>query len=482
MLPETTGPYVLEHTPEQSTRNSGALAQPRARRPALVGAACAAIACSWGGVWIGGVAALALAGAATLFILGGLAVLLDQRAELERQIRSETAWREKHRRFTAMVNNLPGVIFQRIQTASDEPVYSYFNDRLVDYVGITPAEVIADSTTLLSHLDRKAVREWMDVLASAQRPTETHTREFEIIDPIGSARWIMVMTRSRADEDGGRIWDAIATDISELKQWQQYLVTTKEQAVLANHSKSQFLTVMSHELRTPLNAVIGFAEVLQVEFFGPLNDKQRGYIGDILNSGKHLLHIINDILDLAKIEVGKAELHEDTCEVAEITASQVQMIRPRAEQAGLTIELVPEPDLPLLCADPTKLKQMLLNLLSNAVKFTPTGGRITVSLRLEAVSEEDPMLALSIADTGVGMAPEDIPHAFTSFHQIDNILARKHEGTGLGLPLVKAQIELHGGTITVDSTLDVGTTATLRFPAWRLFRSSEEVPTAVTPL
>ena len=146
MVSEPTGPYVLERVDAQSDLNSGALARTRIRRPALIGAACAAIACSWGGVWVGGVASLALTVAATLFILGGLAVLLTQRAELERQIRIGTALQERHRRFTAMVNNLPGVVFQRIETASDTHVYSYFNDRLVDYVGITPAQVIADST------------------------------------------------------------------------------------------------------------------------------------------------------------------------------------------------------------------------------------------------------------------------------------------------------------------------------------------------
>jgi signal transduction histidine kinase len=481
MQPETTGPDAPEPSHDRPGRNSGALTPNRVRRSTLIGAAGAAMACCWGEVWAGGAASPALAAGASLLVLGGMAVLLNLRAELARRVHTETVLRERQRGLAALLNNLPGVVFQRVQTGSEAPVYSYFNDRLTDFIGITPAEAIADSTRLSSHFDRKALREWRESLGAGLPSGETHMREFEIVDPIGSARWIMVMTRSRTGENGGRIWDAIATDISELKQWQEYLITAKEQAVLANRTKSQFLAVMSHELRTPLNAVIGFAEVLQVEFFGPLNDKQRGYVGDILHSGKHLLDIINDILDLAKIEVGKAELHEEVCAAAEIAASQVQMIRPRAEQAGLTVELVAETNLPLLYADQTKLKQMLLNLLTNAIKFTPGGGRITVALRLEAVPEADPMLALSIADTGVGMAPADIPDAFKSFHQIDNKLARNHEGAGLGLPLVKAQIELHGGTITMDSAVDAGTTATLRFPAWRLFRSIKEMPTAATP-
>jgi len=466
--------------PEQagglSDRKPGAIRHARLPLLGSIGSAGAAISCLWLGYRIGGIAAAALAGAATLIILAGLVVILRQHAELARRSRSETALQDAQTRLGALVDNLPGVVFQRVQAPSGKAIYSFFSGRLDDYIGITPGEAVANPARLLTRFDRRAVRDWVEALAQKPQPGEAFAREFEITDPAGQARWIMVVTRSRPGAEGGTIWDGIATDISELKQWQQELVAAKEQAVLASRSKSQFLAVMSHELRTPLNAVIGFAEVLQAEFFGPLTEKQRGYIGDILQSGTHLLNIINDILDLAKIEAGKSELHEDICAAAELIAYQIELIRPRAQLAGLTIGFEPEPDLPLLYVDQTKLKQMLLNLLSNAIKFTPPGGRIEVALRAQPVAEGRPMLALSIADTGVGMAPEDIPNAFASFQQIDNKLARKHEGAGLGLPLVKAQIELHGGTISIESAVDIGTTVTLHFPAWRLFRSLEELP------
>jgi|HubBroStandDraft_1064217.scaffolds.fasta_scaffold00005_24 signal transduction histidine kinase len=489
-LPTTIDPYRPRQAggrPDCHPGAVGALHERRLaasvdwRQLAMIGAAGLAIGCFWLGLRIGGAASSALDGAATLIILAGLVVLLRQRGRLEQMTRSEAALRDQHKRFAALVDNLPGVVFQGIQDASGQVTYSYFSDRLRDYLGIAAAEAEADAGQLFKRFDRRAVRDWLEALAARRRPGDSYSREFEIIDPVGEARWIMIVTRSRPGAAGTTIWDGIATDISELKEWQQQLVAAKEQAILANRSKSQFLAVMSHELRTPLNAVIGFAEVLQAEFFGPLTEKQRGYIGDILESGTHLLDIINDILDLAKIEAGKSELHEDVCAAADIVAYQIQLIRPRAQQAGLSIEFRPAPDLPLLYADQTKLKQMLLNLLSNAIKFTPAGGRITVALQLVAVPEGRPMLGLSIADSGVGMAAEDIPNAFASFQQIDNRLARKHEGAGLGLPLVKAQIELHGGTVTIESALDVGTTVTLHFPAWRLFRSIEELPAVVSP-
>jgi PAS domain S-box-containing protein len=475
-LSVSTGPYLTEYASESVVRDSGVTAAAGRRCRALaVARAGAAILCLWLGVWLGGALALALGFATTLLILGGLVMALRQRRELEHRIKVEGAFRETQKRFTALINCLPCVVFQRVEDEQGAVKYSYFSDRLQDYLGISAAEAMADPSELFRHLDRKLVRAWVEMLVADPRIGEPHAREFEIIDPVGTARWVMVVTRSRLGEGGLRIWDGIATDISELKEWQQELIASREQAVLASRTKSQFLAVMSHELRTPLNAVIGFSEVLLAEFFGPLTDKQRDYLGDILQSGKHLLDIINDILDLAKIESGRAELHEDGCDAKDLAERQVELLRPRAERAGLTLEFRPAADLPLLYADPVKVKQMLLNLLSNAIKFTPPGGRIRVTLRLEATADEPPVLELSVADTGVGLAPADIPNAFIPFQQIDNRLARKHQGAGLGLPLVKAQIELHGGTIVMQSAPGAGTVVTLSFPAWRLFRSVEEL-------
>jgi signal transduction histidine kinase len=434
---------------------------------------------------------LLFGGAGIVLLIGFLVAMLRQDAELARQAAQLAELDQVHQRLAGLVDNLPGVVFQRVANAEGEISYGYFSNRIEDFVGISAAAAVAEPALLFSRLDRAAVEDWAEALTDQAETDQAKpdqagagqdfAREMEISIPGQPPRWVMLVTRARSDGAGGMIWDGIASDISELKEWQQQLVAAKEQAILANRSKSQFLAVMSHELRTPLNAVIGFAEVLQAEFFGPLTPKQRGYLGDILQSGQHLLDIINSILDLAKIEAGKSELYEDACATTEVIAYQIQLIQPRAMQNGLSIRFEASPDLPLLYVDQTKLKQMLLNLLSNAIKFTPPGGRITVRLALEPAADGPPVMALAIADTGVGIAPEDVPKAFASFQQIDNRLARKHEGAGLGLPLVKAQIEQHGGTIAIDSKLDVGTTVTLRFPAWRLFRSIDELPVMPRP-
>ncbi len=222
---------------------------------------------------------------------------------------------------------------------------------------------------------------------------------------------------------------------------------------------------MSHELRTPLNAVIGFSEIIKTEALGPVGStKYRDYAEDINESGQHLLKLINDILDLSKVESGADELHEENIEVSKIANAILKLVEQRAEQGGINLELELSGQLPALCADERKLKQILVNLLSNAVKFTEVGGEVT----LRAWCRRDSGYVFQIVDTGIGIAPEDIPKALSRFGQVDGDLNRKYEGTGLGLPLTKALVELHGGSMDLQSEVGVGTTATVRFPATRI--------------
>jgi signal transduction histidine kinase len=237
----------------------------------------------------------------------------------------------------------------------------------------------------------------------------------------------------------------------------------KEEAEVASRAKSEFLANMSHELRTPLNAIIGFSELLEGERFGALEAHYRTYAQDIGNSGRHLLSIINDVLDVSRVESGALTLQEEIVDVADIVESCARLIEPRAQEANIALAIELPPTLPSLTADERRLKQILLNILSNAVKFTPPGGHVAVRATVTAGG-----MAIIVADTGIGIAPEDLSKALRPFGQVDSRLARKYQGTGLGLPLAKAMMESHSGTLTIASTPGRGTTITITLPAWRI--------------
>ncbi|MBI1775509.1 MAG: PAS-domain containing protein [Proteobacteria bacterium] len=261
----------------------------------------------------------------------------------------------------------------------------------------------------------------------------------------------------------------------ELSQLADSLARARDDAQMASRTKSEFLATISHELRTPLNAIIGFSEVMKDELFGPIGQaRYRDYACDVHESGRHLLAVINDILDMAKIESGRLDLHEEVIVLATLTADCIRLMRERSEQAGLGLDLVLTDGLPRLRADPIKLKQIILNLLSNAVKFTSSGGRIKVS----AESLEDGGIVIAVTDTGTGMRPEDIPLALQPFRQVDTVLSRRHSGTGLGLPLSKALVELHGGQLVIESRLGVGTTVSVRLPYARVVAEPDAPPIA----
>jgi signal transduction histidine kinase len=249
-------------------------------------------------------------------------------------------------------------------------------------------------------------------------------------------------------------------------------------AEFASRAKSEFLAMMSHELRTPLNAIIGFAEVMQDELFGELgNERYQAYVRDIHSAGSHLLTIINDMLDLSKAEAGRIELKETTVDVAAAIRRCLTIMRGRANNAGVAMDLQAPETLPQLLADELRLKQILLNLLSNAIKFTPVGGRILVDVLADPTS-----LSIAVRDTGTGIAERDIDRVFTPFVQVGNLYTRKQEGTGLGLPLTKRMVDLHDGRLEIVSALGQGTTVTVRFPRERLLapaRTAEDIGLAV---
>jgi len=235
----------------------------------------------------------------------------------------------------------------------------------------------------------------------------------------------------------------------------------------ANRAKSEFLANMSHELRTPLNSIIGFSDLMANQAVGPVPAKYLDYARDINESGQHLLRIINEVLDLSKLEAAKMELNEDIVPVRRMLRSCVALVSERAQRARVDIRtLMPEAEL-RLHADELRLKQIVINLLGNAVKFTPEGGRVTLAAEIGPLGD----FVLSVADNGIGIAPADIDRVMRPFEQVETTLSRRHDGTGLGLPLAVSLARLHGGAIAIDSMPGKGTTVTVRLPAGRVRRS-----------
>lgn len=291
----------------------------------------------------------------------------------------------------------------------------------------------------------------LDLLLSTYDNTYWQTRE------LLEAKEALAITNER-----------LATAVEELKVRREEAEEAKLRALSASRAKSDFLANMSHELRTPLNAVIGFSELLQDEIYGSLNERQREYVGDVLESGRHLLGLINDILDLAKVEAGKMELELSSVSLREPLSVSLTMLKEKALRHNIALGLDIEPGADIeLEVDDRKLKQIMFNLLSNAVKFTPNGGSVVVSARRVSASEAESgtdLVEISVKDTGIGIQAQDLDKLFVEFSQLEVPHGNQYEGTGLGLALSKRLVELNGGTIGVQSEFGTGSSFSFTIP------------------
>ncbi|MBT4932215.1 MAG: PAS domain S-box protein [Rhodospirillaceae bacterium] len=279
--------------------------------------------------------------------------------------------------------------------------------------------------------------------------------------PLNNGRWVNVIEYPTSD--GGIL--ILLTDITELRQSEEELRRARDQAEVANRAKSDFLAGMSHELRTPLNAIIGFSDAMRTQLFGPIEQPRYiEYLGNIHDSGIHLLQLINDILDISKIEAGASEMNESRFSVSPVMDRALRLVKNRAVEGGVSLTKIIPGTLPSLYGDERRFLQVVLNILSNAIKFTPKGGDVKISAKVEKNGD----MAIRISDNGMGIKKADIKKVMTEFGQINNSLAKPKEGTGLGLPLSKGLMEMHGGTLSLESKIKVGTVATLRFPAHRV--------------
>jgi signal transduction histidine kinase len=286
---------------------------------------------------------------------------------------------------------------------------------------------------------------------------------------------LVVPARDRNDElgDMAKAIEVFRESVKAQARHQEQLAEAKAAAEAANQTKSQFLANMSHELRTPLNSIIGFSDLMVQEVGGPIgNPKYKQYATDILQSGTHLLGIINDILDVSKVEAGKFELNEEEIDVAQLVEDCLRMIKVRAEQAQLQLFVIAEEAMPEIRADRRVMKQVLINLLTNAIKFTPRAGEVRIGVDVE----NDGRFLLYVRDTGIGITPEQMTKLLKPFAQAATDLNRNVQGTGLGLYLTKGLVELHSGTLELTSTQGQGTTVAIRLPAERVTSSKIRSP------
>ena len=368
-------------------------------------------------------------------------------------------------RFTSLAASIPGVVYQRIVTPDGDIRYTYISEGARDLFGVSPEEILANPQVLFDCHGPQYRTQFRQRLLEASRKLTMWDVEAQIITRDGEEKWTHAIARPHRRADGAVLWDGIILDATRIKQAEFELRKAKEVAESANRAKSQFLATMSHELRTPLNAIIGFSEIIKGETFGPVGSpRYREYACDIFESGEHLLLLINDILDLCKVENGKDELAEKVIEVPALLQSSATLVRERAEVGEVALKIDVADDPPRLFVDQRKLKQILVNLLSNAIKFTEPGGAVT----LKAWSRPDSGYVFQVIDNGIGIALGDIPKALSQFGQVEGDLNRNYEGVGIGLPLAKALTELHGGSLDLQSEIGVGTTVTVRLPSERL--------------
>lgn len=385
-------------------------------------------------------------------------------AERTKNLESEIVIRKKGEleqlKLSRAVEQSAHVIF----ITSPEGVIEYVNPKFTELLGYTREEAIGKTPSLIKSEDTtKEFHQniWKAILSGQEWRGEIKDRRKN-----GDVFWASASISPVRNEHGDIInFVAVHEDITKRKEAQRALRNANRAAEIANKAKSDLLANMSHELRTPLNAIIGFSETMRHEIFGPLaNDKYSEYAGLIYDSGLHLLQIINDILDVSAIEAGKLKLFEEDVDIIGVCDAAIRIIAPQAKEKHLTLKGLENKSLPLLRGDSLRLKQILINLLSNAVKFTPQGGAVFC----DAFLNKDKSFVMTVTDTGVGMDEVGVAKAMEQFGQVDSSLNRKHEGTGLGLPLTKGLVELMQGRMEILSKPNEGTTVIITFPGERV--------------
>jgi signal transduction histidine kinase/DNA-binding response OmpR family regulator len=375
----------------------------------------------------------------------------------------EEALRHYQARFERIAAKAPGMVYEFVQEATGNFRFSFASDGARTVYELEPEEITSDAMVLVSMIVEEDLPGFLSSVQESGATLQDWKWEGRFRLRSGEVRWIQGVSRPEREPNGDTVWDGLLMDITPSKKAEEALREAKEEAELANRAKSQFLANMSHELRTPLNAIIGYSEMLVEEAQDVGQDEFVPDLKKIYAAGRHLLALINDILDLSKIEAGKMELFYESVDVHEMLGEVVSTVKPLMSKNRNTMVLDAPETLGVIETDLTKVRQTLFNLISNAAKFTQDG-TITVTAR-RAHEEGQDWLTFAVSDTGIGLTPEQMGGLFQAFAQADASTTRRFGGTGLGLAITRRFCTMLGGTVDVQSDYGKGSTFTVRLPA-----------------
>ena len=400
---------------------------------------------------------------------------------------------ESQQQYQRLADNIPGAIYQFRLAPDGNSSVPYISSGCQDLFELSPAEIIADIDRAVGLIHPEDFLMFQHSLAESARDLTFFTWEGRAILSSGKIKWIQTTSRPEIQPDGSIVWDGVILDITEkqaarhdrqqaesaLQDTNDRLEATNQELIRATQLKDEFLATMSHELRTPLNAILGMSECLQEEVFGQINERQAKSIDTIHRSGRHLLSLINDILDVSKIVAGKLELEISEVSILKLCESSLLFVKQQAFQKQIQLDIRSIDSVGQIAIDERRILQVLINLLSNAIKFTPKGGLVELSVSSVDIDKIEPERAtlgnwtcLAVTDTGIGISEIDRDRLFQPFVQIDSALNRQYEGSGLGLSLVKQMVELHGGYVTLESEFGLGSRFSVYLPDAGLDRSA----------
>lgn len=390
-------------------------------------------------------------------LIGSVTDITERRAR-------ENALREAAARFRSLADSVPAAIFRYILHPDGTDSMDYMSPGCEAIWEVGPDDIQSDPAVLWSMIVKEDVAGLRASIEASARDLAPWSHVWRVDTPSGRRKWLRGAGTPHGEPDGAILWNSLILDITDRIEAEETTRRAMEQAETANRAKTEFLAHMSHELRTPLNSIVGFSEIMQREMFGPhASSRYREYSAAIHNSASHLRTLLSDILDVSMIEGGDMPLNEAWLDMGETVGFCVELLRERLRRGGLTCDVALRAGAVSVLGDAVRIKQVLLNILSNAVKFTPADGRIVVEDRLDADG-----LHIVIRDTGIGIAPEDLPRVTEAFHQVRPDTRIASEGTGLGLYISREIMALHQGRLGLTSRLGEGTEVTVTFPPARL--------------